>query len=58
MPPLKKDYATQVFLQWFLSKQVEEEADATEMIERLRMAGDSSAALLMLDAEVKGRGAE
>ena len=54
----EKDFATQVFLQWFISEQVEEEANATGMIERLRMAGDDSAALLMLDAEVKGRGAE
>ena len=53
----ENDYATQVFLQWFISEQVEEEANATTMIERLRMAGDDSAALLMLDAEVKGRGA-
>lgn len=49
------DYATQVFLQWFISEQVEEEASATEMVERLTMAGDDRAALLMLDAEMKGR---
>lgn len=49
------DYATQVFLQWFINEQVEEEASATEMVERLTMAGDDRAALLMLDAEMKGR---
>ncbi|MCB0054008.1 MAG: ferritin, partial [Caldilinea sp.] len=52
------DYATQVFLQWFINEQVEEEASASEMVERLTMAGDNRAALLMLDAEMKGRAAE
>ncbi len=52
------DYATQIFLQWFITEQVEEEASAAEMVERLKMAGDDRAALLMLDAEMKGRAAE
>lgn len=52
------DYATQVFLQGFITEQVEEEANASEMVERLSMAGDNRAALLMLDAEMKGRSAE
>lgn len=52
------DYATQIFLQWFITEQVEEEASAAEMVERLTMAGDDRAALLMLDAEMKGRSAE
>jgi ferritin len=54
----ENDYATQVFLQWFINEQVEEEASATEMVDRLSMAGDDRAALLMLDAEMKGRSAE
>lgn len=49
------DYASQVFLQWFIDEQVEEEANATEMIDRLSMAGDNKAALLMLDNEMKSR---
>jgi len=52
------DYATQVFLQWFINEQVEEEANASAMVERLSMAGDNRAALLMLDTEMKGRSAE
>jgi len=52
------DYATQVFLQWFINEQVEEEANASAMVERLSMAGDNRAALLMLDTEMKGRTAE
>ena len=54
----ENDYPTQIHLQWFIAEQVEEEANAGEMIERLRMAGDSGAALLMLDGEVKGRSAD
>ncbi len=51
------DYATQIHLQWFVSEQVEEEANDTEIIERLQLAGDSGAALLMLDAEMGARDA-
>ncbi len=52
----ENDYASQVFLQWFIDEQVEEEANASEMIDRLSMAGDNKAALLMLDTEMKSRG--
>lgn len=51
----EEDYATQVFLQWFISEQVEEEANASELIDRLTLAGDDRAALLMLDHELKSR---
>jgi ferritin len=51
----ENDYASQVFLQWFIEEQVEEEANASEMIDRLLMAGDNKAALLMLDTEMKSR---
>lgn len=54
----ENDYAVQVFLQWFINEQVEEEATATAMVERLRMAGSNEAALLMLDSEMKGRQGE
>jgi ferritin len=49
------DFAAQSFLDWFVTEQVEEEANAQEIVERLRLGGDSGAALLMLDAEMKGR---
>lgn len=51
------DFATQVHLQWFLTEQVEEEKTAETMVERLRMAGDSRAALLILDREMAVRSA-
>lgn len=52
------DFATQNFLQWFIGEQVEEEANAGLMVDRLTLAGDDRAALLLLDQELKSRGAE
>lgn len=51
----RADFATQVHLQWFLAEQVEEENSGERMVERLRMAGDNRAALLILDREVASR---
>jgi ferritin len=53
----EKDYASQAFLQWFVTEQVEEEASASQVLETLKMIGDQSHALLMLDRELGGRGA-
>jgi ferritin len=47
----EKDTASQVFLQWFVSEQVEEEARAQEIVDRLRMVGDRPGAALYLDKE-------
>ena len=49
------DYATQNFLQWFVAEQVEEESSVSEVVERLKLAGDTSG-LLFLDAELGKRG--
>ena len=45
----KDAYATELELQWFVNEQVEEEENAGRAVEQLKMAGDSTAALLMLD---------
>ena len=47
----QKDTAAQVFTQWFVSEQVEEEAGVQEIVEKLRMIGDKSSAALYLDKE-------
>ncbi|MGI9013968.1 MAG: ferritin [Phycisphaerales bacterium] len=44
-----KDYATQAFLQWFLTEQVEEEQWGEEAVGLLETAGNDRSALLMLD---------
>jgi len=52
----EKDYATQVFLNWFVDEQVEEEKNASEILGYLERVGDSGNALLMLDQRLKSRG--
>jgi len=52
-----EDYASQAFLQWFVSEQVEEEKTASGIVETLRMIGDDKVALLVLDRELAGRAA-
>jgi ferritin len=49
------DYPAENFLQWFVSEQVEEEAQATLAVGKLKLAGDNSSALLMLDNEFGAR---
>jgi ferritin len=51
----EQDYPAQVLLNWFVTEQVEEEKSATEIVERLRMAGEDGAALLLLDRELGER---
>ncbi|HYG77886.1 MAG TPA: ferritin [Planctomycetota bacterium] len=46
---------TQVFLQWFITEQVEEEALFTRWIKRLKRIGNDHAGLLILDKELAGR---
>jgi len=51
----ENDYPSQVMLQWFIKEQVEEEKTAEGIVEQLKMAGDSSAALLMADRQFAAR---
>ncbi len=53
----EKDYAAGVFLQWFVSEQVEEEAAAELVLVKIRMVQDSQGGLYMLDKEMGQRGA-
>lgn len=54
----EQDYATQAFLHWFVTEQVEEEKTATQIVETLKMVGDRGEALFLLDRELGGRQAE
>jgi ferritin len=51
----EKDYATHIFLQWFVTEQVEEEASASTVVDKLKMIGDSPQGLFMLDRELAQR---
>ncbi len=52
----EKDYATQAMLQWFISEQVEEEANAARIVDLLEKIGDKMQALIMLDHQLGQRG--
>lgn len=52
-----KDYPAQVFLQWFINEQVEEEKTAGAIVDSLTKLGDSSASILLFDRELGSRGA-
>ena len=52
----ENDYASQTFLQWFVTEQVEEEKNARDVVETLKMVGDRSEALFLLDRELGRRG--
>ena len=47
----EKDRAAEVFLQWFVAEQVEEEARALEIVDRLKIVGDRPGTVLYLDKE-------
>src|ERR687895_1593407 len=54
----ENDYASQTFLQWFVTEQVEEEKNAGDVVETLKMVGDKSEALFLLDRELGQRRVE
>jgi len=51
----KKDYATQSFLRWFINEQVEEEATAAGILDKLRMVKDRPQGILYMDSHVGKR---
>jgi ferritin len=51
----EKDYATQTMLQWFVTEQVEEEANSSQIAGELKLIGDDKRALLMIDRELATR---
>lgn len=48
----EKDYPSQVMLQWFIEEQVEEEKEASDIIQQCKMVGDNPSALFMLDQKL------
>lgn len=43
------DYATEIFLQWFVTEQIEEESSVANIIQKLEIGGKGGNSLLMLD---------
>ena len=51
----EKDYASQSMLQWFVDEQVEEEEDATAILNKFKKLGEIPISLTMLDKELGAR---
>jgi len=51
----EKDHAAHNFLEWFVNEQVEEEASARQVVDKLKLAGDHGVALLLIDTELGQR---
>ncbi|MDP6490133.1 MAG: ferritin [Kiritimatiellia bacterium] len=51
----ENDNATAIFLQWYVTEQVEEEESVGEIIDQLKLAGDEGGGLLMIDRELGTR---
>lgn len=53
----ERDHATSNMLRWFVDEQIEEEANAGELVDKLRMIGEDggSGLLYMLDKELAAR---
>jgi ferritin len=54
----EKDYTTHNFLQWYVSEQIEEEALARHIIDKLKLIGDDKGGLYIFDRDVAAMGGE
>ena len=50
-----RDHASNSFLQWFVTEQVEEEATVTEIIQQLKLVGNDGNGLFLMDRELGQR---
>lgn len=51
----EKDHATQIFMQWYVTEQVEEEDTVNEIVAKLKLIADDKNALLTIDKELGAR---
>jgi ferritin len=51
----ESDHATDTFLQWFVSEQVEEEDSASTVVNRIKLVGELAGGLFLLDQELGQR---
>ena len=51
----EKDYASQSLLTWYVDEQVEEEANADEVVKKLEFVGNSNTSVYLLDKELGQR---
>ncbi len=48
----EKDHATQIFLQWYITEQVEEEDNVNDILTRIKLLNGDNQGLLVLDKEL------
>ncbi|MDM8557699.1 ferritin-like domain-containing protein [Candidatus Parabeggiatoa sp. HSG14] len=48
----EKDHATHIFLQWFITEQIEEEATVSEIIHKIKLVGAKGDGLFMIDNQL------
>ena len=49
----EKDYATHNFLQWYVSEQIEEEALAINILDKIKLIGDDKGGFYLFDNDIK-----
>lgn len=49
----QRDYATHNFLQWYVAEQIEEEANARYILDKINLIGDDKGGLYLFDNEMK-----
>ena len=48
----ERDFTTQNFLQWYVSEQIEEEALARTIMDKLRLIGNDKGGLYLFDRDI------
>ncbi len=54
----EKDYTTHNFVQWYVSEQLEEEALARTMLDKLRLIGNDQGGMYLFDRDLEGASKE
>lgn len=49
----EQDYATHNFLQWYVAEQIEEEAQAKSILDKINLIGDDKGGLYLFDRDIK-----
>jgi ferritin len=49
----EKDYATHNFLQWYVAEQIEEEASAKNILDKINLIGDDKGGLYLFDRDIQ-----
>lgn len=49
----EQDYATHNFLQWYVAEQIEEEAQAKNILDKINLIGDDKGGLYLFDRDIK-----